>query len=549
MPLTDTRSALHCADAPDWPEAFAQRYRAAGYWLPHTFTQAFEVAASTHATSTALIQGARRASYADLLQRSRSLAGGLAAQGIGHGDAVVLHMPNGIEWVVSLLALMRLGARAILALPAHGLHEIQGFCDFAQARGYLGGADTAALADALRAQCPHLRLIAVDGDACGFVPLATLEQAAPLNQDLAHPEDIACFQLSGGTTGVPKLIPRRHCEYLYNLRASAQVCGLHARSVYLAALPMAHNFTLCCPGVLGTLMHGGQVVSTQVANPETCFRLIQEHGVTLTALVPPLAMLWLDARPRHTVDLSSLRLLQVGGARLLDSAAGRVRPVLGCQLQQVLGMAEGLLCFTRLDDGDERVLHTQGRPLSADDEIRIVDERGQPVPPGQPGELQVRGPYTIRGYYRLPEHNARAFTDDGFYCSGDLVRQTADGYLIVEGRDKDQINRGGEKIVAEEIEDLLIDHPCVLDAALVGIPDAYLGEATCAFVRLRAPAPSAFALKQYLRERGVASFKVPDRIEPLSEFPQTGVGKISKQQLRQQLRQAWQAQQPAGHQA
>ncbi|MNO93810.1 2,3-dihydroxybenzoate-AMP ligase [compost metagenome] len=291
--------------------------------------------------------------------------------------------------------------------------------------------------------------------------------------------------------------------------------------------------------MIGTLLAGGRVVCSRRPDPDTCFALISAERVTVTALVPPLAMLWLDAQAQRLADLSSLRVLQVGGAKLLSTAAARVTPILGCTLQQVLGMAEGLLCYTRLDDRQELILHTQGRPLSADDEVRIVDEQGQAVPDGEVGELQVRGPYTIRGYYRLPAHNAKAFTDDGFYCSGDRVRRTAEGYLVVEGRDKDQINRGGEKVAAEEVENLLINHPQVHDAALVAMPDALLGESTCAFIVARNPAPSTFALKQHLRSQGLAAFKVPDRIEFVPQFPQTGVGKVSRKDLRESLRLAW----------
>jgi len=246
-------------------------------------------------------------------------------------------------------------------------------------------------------------------------------------------------------------------------------------------------------------------------------------------------MLWLDAQQTRKADLSSLRLLQVGGARLMNHAAERVRPVLGCQLQQVLGMAEGLICCTRLGDADHLVAQTQGKPVSPGDEVRIVDEHGSPVPDGMVGELQVRGPYTIRGYYRLAEHNAKAFTADGFYRSGDRVQRTAEGYLIVEGRDKDQINRGGEKVSAEEVENLLISHPQVRDAAVVASPDPILGERTYAFVVPRTTKPTSLMLKQYLHERGLAAFKVPDRIQFVDAFPETGIGKVSKKALRDKL--------------
>jgi 2,3-dihydroxybenzoate-AMP ligase len=265
------------------------------------------------------------------------------------------------------------------------------------------------------------------------------------------------------------------------------------------------------------------------------FPLIERERVTLTALVPPLAMVWLDAAKARRHDLSSLRVLQVGGARLSNEAAARVRPTLGCTLQQVFGMAEGLVNYTRFDDSEELIVTTQGRPISPDDELRIVDEDDNEVAPGELGQLLTRGPYTIRGYYKAEAHNARAFTSDGFYRTGDLVRLTPEGYLVVDGRVKDQINRGGEKVAAEEVENHLLAHPAVHDAAVVAIPDAFLGERTCAFVIPRGAPPAATALTAFLRERGLAAFKIPDRVEFIDAFPQTGVGKVSKKSLREAL--------------
>ena len=184
--------------------------------------------------------------------------------------------------------------------------------------------------------------------------------------------------------------------------------------------------------------------------------------------------------------MRTLRVLQVGGARLADELARRMRPVLGATLQQVFGMAEGLLNYTRLDDPDEVICGTQGRPLSPGDEVRIVDGDGNDLPDGAPGALLTRGPYTPRGYYRAPEQNARAFTPDGWYASGDVVRRRPDGNLVVEGRDKDMINRGGEKISAEEVENLVYRMPGIAQVAAVAAPDAELGERICVFVVPRA---------------------------------------------------------------
>ncbi|WP_175968963.1 (2,3-dihydroxybenzoyl)adenylate synthase [Burkholderia sp. BCC0322] len=534
------------ADAPDWPDDFARRYRDAGYWQETTFFDALDAQAQRDPDALAIVDGACRLSYRDLLTRIRRLAGGLARLGLARGDAVVVHLPNGARFIETCFALFQLGVRPVLALPAHRHYEIGAFCRFAGARAYLGAArlgefDCRPLAAALQADCPALEHIVMAGDDHAFTPFDALYDAPPLRECAARADDIACFQLSGGTTGTPKLIPRRHREYLYNVRACSAASGFDAGTVYLAALPMAHNFTLCCPGTIGALLAGGRVVTTGRPEPEQSFALIAQERVTHTALVPPLALLWLDEQPQRQADLSSLRVLQVGGARLMDHAAARVTPVLGCRLQQVFGMAEGLICCTRLDDSPERIAQTQGRPVSDGDEVRIVDDAGEPVAPGEIGELQVRGPYTIRGYYRLAEHNATAFTADGFYRSGDRVRRTADGDLVVEGRDKDQINRGGEKVSAEEVENLLLAHPQVHDAAVVAMPDPLLGERTCAFVVARAPAPSRLVLKRHLRDCGLAAFKIPDRIEFMPRFPETGIGKTSKKSLRDLLRRQLEA--------
>jgi 2,3-dihydroxybenzoate-AMP ligase len=377
----------------------------------------------------------------------------------------------------------------------------------------------------------------VAGEAAGETPLSDVD-APPRELPEPDPSALTFLQLSGGSTGAPKLIPRTADDYLYSVRASAEICGLDEATVYLCALPVAHNFPLSSPGILGTLAAGGRVVMCPRPDPETAFALIRREGVTITALVPPLALVWLDAATRVGGGLPSLRLLQVGGAKLTAEVARRVRPTLGCRLQQVFGMAEGLVNYTRFNDPDDVVSTTQGRPISPDDEIRIVDDADRDVPPGEVGHLLTRGPYTIRGYYRADEHSATAFTVDGFYRTGDLVRRAPTGHLVVTGRVKDQINRGGEKIAAEEVENHLLAHPGVHDAAVVAVADPYLGERSCAFVvpRTDADRPTGAQLRAFVRARGLAAYKVPDRVELVEEFPVTGVGKVSRAELRAALR-------------
>ncbi|NKI44314.1 (2,3-dihydroxybenzoyl)adenylate synthase [Streptomyces physcomitrii] len=530
------------ADAPTWPPEFAARYRAAGHWRGETFGAMLRERAAAHPDRIAVVDPAgagRRWTYRELDRRADRLAAGFAARGIAKGDRVVVQLPNTAEFFEVVFALFRLGALPVFALPAHREAEIAYFCSFSEAVAYIHpgvheGFDYGALATRVRPEAPTLRQVFVSGGEPGeHTPLRAVP-AAPVALDGPKASDLAFLQLSGGSTGVPKLIPRTHDDYLYSLRRSNEICEVDQDSVYLVVLPAAHNFPLSSPGSLGALCAGGRVVLCPRPDPETAFPLIAREGVTITGLVPPLALVWTEAAASDRYDLSSLDVLLVGGAKFSEEAARRVTPALGCRLQQVFGMAEGLVNYTRLDDDIETIVTTQGLPLSADDEIRVVDDHDNELPAGETGHLLTRGPYTIRGYWRAPEHNARSFTGDGFYRTGDLVRMTRTGHLVVEGRAKDQINRGGEKIAAEEVENVLLAHPAVFDVSVVAVPDAYLGERTCAYVILRQGAEARpAALRRFVRERGLAAYKVPDRVVFVAEFPQTGVGKISKKHQRQ----------------
>ncbi|CAN3983895.1 2,3-dihydroxybenzoate-AMP ligase (EC of siderophore biosynthesis [Kitasatospora purpeofusca] len=539
-----------------YPDEFAARYRADGHWRGETFGSVLRERAAAHPDRIAIVDPAggtgedptRRWTYAELDLRADRMAAGLRARGIRRGDRVVVQLPNTAEFFELVFGLFRVGALPVFALPAHRYTEISYFCSFTGAVGYVvpaveGGFDYRELASRVKAETPSLRhVLVVGGDAGEHTPLAEVPvdpTEAPGEEP--QPGDVAFLQLSGGSTGVPKLIPRTHDDYIYSLRGSVELCGQDENSVYLVVLPAAHNFPLSSPGSLGTLYAGGRVVLCPQPSPETAFPLIGREGVTITGLVPPLALLWLDSAERireagGSAGLETLEVLLVGGAKFSEEAARRVRPVLGCTLQQVFGMAEGLVNYTRLDDPEEVVVTTQGRPISPDDEVRVVDDEDRDLPDGTTGHLLTRGPYTIRGYWNAPEHNAASFTADGFYRTGDLVRRTATGHLVVEGRAKDQINRGGEKVAAEEIENHLLAHPAVHDAAVVSMPDPYLGERTCAYVVLReehrAQPPKSVELKRFVRQRGLADFKVPDRVEFVDAFPATGIGKVSKKDLR-----------------
>ncbi|MFD5644234.1 (2,3-dihydroxybenzoyl)adenylate synthase [Streptomyces anulatus] len=527
--------------APTWPAEFAEKYRAAGWWRGVTLGEMLRRRAEDHPDRVAIVHpvAGSRWTYAELDRRADRLAAGFLARGIAKGDKVVVQLPNIAEFFEVIFALFRIGALPVFALPAHRESEITYFCEFTGAVAYViaaehGGYDYRELASKTLANVATLRHVFVaQGDPGAFEALVEVAEE-PVGYGGPRPDDLAFLQLSGGSTGVPKLIPRTHDDYIYSLWGSNEICAVDERSVYLCVLPAAHNFPLSSPGSLGTLYAGGRVVLCPAPSPEVAFPLIEREGVTITGLVPPLALLWTEAAPGTAHDIGSLDVLLVGGAKFSEEAARRVRPALGCTLQQVFGMAEGLVNYTRLDDPVETIVTTQGRPISPDDEILVVDDEDREVPPGETGHLLTRGPYTIRGYWNAPEHNARSFTEDGFYRTGDIVRVTDTGHIVVEGRAKDQINRGGEKIAAEEVENHILAHPAVHDANVVAEPDPYLGERVCAYVILRSGAGplKAVAVKRFVRERGLAAYKVPDRVEFVDAFPQTGVGKVSKKDLR-----------------
>jgi len=524
-----------------WPEARVARYRAAGHWRGETFPAFLRERAEQYADDIAVVAGDVRLSYAQLWHEAGRVGAGLLGQGLQPGDRVLVQLGNTAGFITTVCGLFRAGLVPVYVLPAHRLTELVHFARKAEASAYITtdvheGFDHRGLARALQAEVPAVSRVVIDGEADGFIALDALQGDRSQLPSDPDPQSVAFLQISGGSTGLSKLIPRTHDDYIYSFRASNAICGIDRDSVYLVALPAAHNFPMSSPGFFGALYAGARVVLSPGPGPDAAFPLIARERVTCCGLVPPLALLWAQAAATSAHDLSSLQVLQVGGAKLVPEAARRVIDGLGCTLQQVFGMAEGLVNYTRLDDPEELIVACQGRPISPDDEVRVVDDHDQPVAEGEVGHLLTRGPYTIGAYHNDEVANARAFTDDGFYRTGDRVQQLPGGYLVVQGRAGDHINRAGEKISAEEIEDHLLAHPAVFDAAVVSIPDDYLGERSCAFVIQQGEPIKGPALKAWMRGRGLAAFKVPDQVVFVDSFDTTAVGKISRRELRAQLR-------------
>lgn len=530
-----------------FPKEFARRYREKGYWEDRTLADVFSKIFDKYGERIAVCDAETEVSYRELDKGAENLALNLLDAGLNPGDIVVLQLGNVLEFVYTYFAFHKIGVRPILALHTHRYRELKQFVELSGAVASFTvdrakDCDFTEIVNRIRSETSSLRLMFVLGEVSeGFQSLAELI-ARPSQRDPAEiqaiqkkidPEQPALFLLSGGTTGIPKLIPRSHNDYVCNSKLAGGCTGITEESVLLDVLPIGHNLPLACPGLQGFMLKGAKVVLHTSTRAEQVFGLVQKYGVTHIHVVPALLIMWMNDGAVGNYDLSSIRVIQSGGQRLQPETRLLTEKILeNCTVQENFGMAEGMLMFVRLDDPRDVRLETVGRPICEDDEVMLLGEDDQPVSFGEVGEFCCRGPYTLRGYFNAADHNAQAFTADGFYRSGDMMRQHASGNYMVEGRKKDLINRGGEKISAEEVENLILAHPSVRNVACVAMPDPVLGEKMCAYAILQTGASLDLEnLKDFLLSHEIAKFKLPERLEVLDEFPLTTFGKVSKKDL------------------
>lgn len=316
-------------------------------WERCGFGEQLDKWAEKYGERTAVTDSEDEISYMELKQKADCLAAAFLRKGILKGDKVLVQLPNRISFVIVFFALSKIGAVPIMMLPAHREAELEGIIELAKPAAYIVvekylGFSYVPMANAMKEKYSCIRHIFVDsesGDISGMI-------AETCGENGAFPAvdgyETAVLLLSGGTTGVPKLIPRTHTDYMYNARMSAKRCRLDSSDVYLASLPVAHNFPLCCPGLLGTLDVGGKVVLASATSPDDILDAITEEGVTITALVPAMVTVCMEMLEwDENYDISSLRILQVGGAMLEDSLADKIIEEWPCKLMQVFGTAEG----------------------------------------------------------------------------------------------------------------------------------------------------------------------------------------------------------------
>lgn len=530
-----------------------QSYVSAGILTDETLVSAFRDAVRRFPERTALSEVGWSCTYGELDVITNKAASAFMRLELAPRDRVIFQLPNSKELVIAFLGCLKAGLIPICTLAAHRQIEIGYLGAHAKARAHIVQAgdpkfDYVAFAKEMRAQIPTLAVTIVTkaaaSDLDGSTPSLThiieaedADEAARRVAAVSHdPFQVALFQLSGGTTDVPKIIPRFHNEYLYTLRSVAGFHGLDETIVAYTPNPMMHNAPMsCCWGL--AIFFGGEVAISAGLEPAAVGPLLQERKPNWFIL-PPVVLLrlqeagWLDR-----VSFAHVKgFAATSGVERFSSFVG------GAPTWAMFGMTEGLLAFCNASDPIAARHGTVGRPVSPYDEVRIlnpVSEEG--VGEGEVGELAVRGPCTIAGYFDAAERNSAAFTQDGFYRSGDLMRtRMIDGrrYLIFEGRLKDVVSRGGEKINCEEVERIAINHPSIAAIAVVAMPDRSYGERACAFVIPTAGNTVTVSdLGKFLEQKGLAKFKWPERIELVSEFPLTSSGKLSKPKLREKISQ------------
>lgn len=484
--------------------------------------------------------------YAEVDEASDRFAAGLIGLGLEPLDRVLFQAGNSPRLVIAIIGCMKAGLIPTCTLPAHRQAEIGYLGRHVDARLHIVDGEDAkfdlvAFAQDMAArEIPTVRhIVSIGGNPRDGVTdmdalIASQDSAAARAAVAAVPRDpyqVAIFQLSGGTTGVPKVIPRMQNDYLINARLTAEILGYRPDDVMFMQMPIIHNAAMIC-FLMPTLLTGACFTIASDMRPESWIALARAHRPSVVGLIRALV-------PRFEAMVEAIPDL-VAGIRLFWSpdTARLLREKYATPAYHMFGMSEGMNMYCREGDPDEALDFTVGRPMSPADDVMLVNPGTlDPVADGEIGELIARGPYTLSGYYNAPERNRVAFTPDGYYKPGDLMEtRIVDGkrYYAFAGRTKDVVDRGMEKINCEEVEGAVMSHPAVASCAVIGMPDPVLGERVCAYVTLRNDygKPAIAEMQHHLEAKGLAKFKWPERIEQIDALPVTKVGKLDKAILR-----------------
>ena len=523
----------------------AEEYVRQGAWQNMLLSDLLDAAAQECPQKEALVDNRGRLTYSQLNHKVDRLALGLSDLGIRRGDAVLLQLPNWSEFVYSFFALQKIGAPAVLLLPRHRQVEINYLSGLTKATAWMvperhrNTEYLPVIQDVLRTNPQLKHVITVRAKDRKFQRMEELieEDAAERRSPPPGPAaaDVAFVIATGGTTGLPKAVPRTHNDALCEATNKATARKQDSTDVCMISVPLEHNLGLAA--LNGIISVKGKIVLVDSTRSEDLCAAIQREKATCAPLVPTLLARLVSFEGLADYDLSSLKALYVGGAKTPVDVIRATRQRLGNVYMAAFGMSEGPSCTTSLDDPEEVVLNSIGKPCCWFDKFKVVGTEGQELPPNTEGELLVKGPGMFSSYLDNPAENKRAFTEDGFFRTGDLAKIDNSGNIWITGRIKDIIIRGGEKISPAEIESLLREHPDVADVAVVAMPDPEMGERACAYIQPRGKSTTGLDdIISFLKSRGASVLQSPERIEIVRKIPLTKVGKADKKALEEDIK-------------
>lgn len=523
---------------PNHPVAeLAARYRAEGAWRDLTLAQAMAARLSENPDAIAIVDDVGRYSYAELDAKARRLAGWLKARGISRGDVVAFQIPNWHEAVAIALATSLLGLICLPIVPIYREAELRFILRASGARVFLTprefrNFDYGAMAERLAAELPSLEQVCrLRDSACEDPFAAKPHDGAPVGRA----DEPWLLMYTSGTTGQPKGVVHQvnslDCELgnvvrWWNIRAG--------RDVLLMASPVTH-VTGFLYGVMMPFAYGVRGVLMERWQADRAVSLIEAEGATFTCSATPFLRELLDAAEAAGSALASLRVFACGGAPvppdLIRRAWERHPGLLACR---VYGSTEAPTVSLGVASREDlaQASETDGRIIGH--EVRVVGEDGRELPQGAEGEILTRGPEMFAGYLD-PTDDAAAWNSEGFFYTGDLGYVTRDGCIVITGRKKDLIIRGGENLSAKEIEDALHRHPAIREAAVVAMPHERLGETCCAFLRTTGAPLDTEGISTFLAGQGLARQKHPEKLVIVDDLPRTPSGKVQKFLLRRQL--------------
>ncbi len=537
---------------PPYSKEQLKKYKKLHLWWDMNLSEALERTATIYSYRTMVVDETKKITYSELNDQVTRLALGLIELGLRPGDTVLLQLPNVVEFCVIYLACQRIGVIPIMGVPRHAQKEMIHFGNIAGAKAWIGPAafrktNYLEMLPGFKAGIPSLKHIIMVEDGPERPGMLSynkiLSQAKPgkysaesLEKYNPDPDEVCILLPTGGTTGLPKLVPRTHNNYLCNAYYSCTRFDKTPRDGDLVITPVAHNAGL--QRLLYRLVYGGKLILGNSTRPRDILETIQKERATSCFLVPTLLIDILNEPDRDKFDLSSLYIVSSGAAFLAPETLKEARKNIKCNVINNFGMSEGPCIGPRVDYTEEEILYTVGKAHCPWDHYIILDEDGKEVPVGQEGELAATGPTVFTGYYNAEEANRKSFTREGYFRSGDLARINASGNFTITGRVKDLINRGGEKISAEEVEEMLVTMEGVASVAAVSMPDPRMGEKVCVFIKIKRNARGKFDLDSvtaHMKTLGASVLLLPERVEMIEDIPLTPIGKIDKKVLRKRV--------------